>query len=641
MSVIFGKCYPNSQQDVKVIQNELLLMQNSLNHWNADSTGTWHNYFIGLGHLMLHNTPQSLHEKLPYYNPSTTISITADARIDNRDELFEKLNIPPIRQNEITDSELILKTYEKYAEGCVHHLIGDFAFVIYDEQKQQLFCARDHMGIKPFFYYHDANCFSFASEKKGILALPGINTTIDRQFLYNKLIPFYNQPVDLTLYKKIRKLPPANFLILDILKNEYRLKRYWTLDADKQIELSSPEDYHQQLLLHFEEAVRCRTRTAFPIGVELSGGLDSSAITGAAQSFLKENNQQLITFSNTLPDGVTDENLLQLDERKYMDEAIAFNHIEEPVYVTESIWNNGLEEADFAQFVDDGLETWYPGWQLPGRKAAMERNVRTMLSGFPGDQMVTSLSKAWFLDHFQQRKYLKYIESVSKSGEPFSLLAPIIPHWFKYGLKLIRERFGLYKQEVKAASKIFHIPSKYKKRMEDYLWRDPLFKAKFKSFRHWQRYVLLKPIITHRLEGETRYSLHFRVEPRFPMADIRLTQFFSSIPNHLKYSGPLGRDLFRQSLSKYLPTIIQQRTSKFGSIAPFLKLPKTKGQNPIIQIIKDMPENNLLKKTATLKNIEMPPLKIKMPDNWIKRPVPTFDIIYWLQKNPEALKDSL
>jgi asparagine synthase (glutamine-hydrolysing) len=639
MSVIYGKCYLRQQHDVKNIDKELLLMQNSLNHWNADRSATWLNDSIGLGHLMLYNTPESLHEQLPFYDPSTATSITADARIDNRVELFEKLSIQLTEQNEITDSTLILKAYEKYGEDCVQHLIGDFAFAIYDEQKQQLFCARDQMGIKPFFYYNDADCFVFASEKKGILALPDTDKTIDRQFLYNKLIPFYDQPVDLTLYKKIKRLPPANSLTFNILKKEYNLKRYWTLDADKQIELDSIEEYHKQLLVHFDEAVRCRTRTAFPIGAELSGGLDSSAITGAAQKFLKQNNQHLLTFSNTLPNGVIDENLLQMDERKYMDEVIAFNHIEQPVYVTESVWDNKQEELDFALYVDDGLETWYPGWQLPGRKAAMERNVRTLLSGFPGDQMVTSLSKAWFLDHLEQKKYLKYVKGVSKPGEPFPILSPLIPHWFKYGVKIVKEQFGLYNPITKAASKIFHIPGRYKKKLEDYLWRDPVFRERLKSFRHWQKFILLKPIIAHRLESETRYSLYFRIEPRFPMADIRLTQFFSSIPNHLKYGGPLGRDIFRQSVGKYLPPLIRQRTGKMGSIAPFFKLPKTKGQISLSQLLKELPENELLNKADILKNIASPPLKTNPRQNWIKRPVPTLDVIYWLQKNPEALNN--
>jgi asparagine synthase (glutamine-hydrolysing) len=468
--------------------------------------------------------------------------------------------------------------------------------------------------------------------------LPDTDKVIDKQFIYNKLIPFNDQPLDITLYKNIRRLPPAHSLTLNIKSNKYSLKRYWTLDAEKQNKLNSPEEYQQQLLTIFEEAVRCRTRTAFPIGAELSGGLDSSAITGAAHQFLKANNQHLVTFSNTLPDGIADEKLLKIDERKYIDEVIAFNKITEPVYITEGTWNNSFDEADFALQVDDGLETWYPGWQIPGRKAALEKNVRTMLSGFPGDQMVTSLSKLWFLDYLNQRKYLEYIDGVSKSGEPFSLLAPIIPHWFKYGFKLFKEQLGLYRKEVKAVATIFRIPGKYKKRMGDYLWRDEHFKEKFRSFRHWQKYVLLKPAITHRLEAESRYSLYFRMEPRFPMADIRLTQFFSAIPNHLKYGGLLGRDLFRQSLNKYLPAVIQQRTTKSGSVAPFLKVPKTKSENPIIQIIKDLPENYFLNKTAILNNIESPPLKINPPGNWIKRPVPAFDLIYWLHKNPDELK---
>ena len=124
---------------------------------------------IGLGHRMLWTTPGSLNEKLPLSNASGDLIITADARIDNRDELIEALDLNGRLRQTITDSELILAAFERWGEGCPERLLGDFSFAIWDRQKNRLFCARDHMGVKPFYYYLSNKVIVFASEIKALL----------------------------------------------------------------------------------------------------------------------------------------------------------------------------------------------------------------------------------------------------------------------------------------------------------------------------------------------------------------------------------------------------------------------------------------------------------------------------------------
>ena len=184
-------------------------MEGALNHWNADITGKWTNEAVGFGHLMLYNTPESLNEKLPFNKTDSSLTITADARIDNREELYTLLNLTAEEQ-QLPDSTLIVLLYEKYGEDCVKHLIGDFAFAIWDDRTQKLFCVRDHMGVKPFFYYRDDNYFAFASELKGLLALPDIDKSINEQFLYNRMFHNSDQLDDTTLYQHIHRLAPAH-----------------------------------------------------------------------------------------------------------------------------------------------------------------------------------------------------------------------------------------------------------------------------------------------------------------------------------------------------------------------------------------------------------------------------------------------
>ena len=599
MSSIFGKCHLDEKS---VTKDDLGLMLEELNHWNADDKNVWTSGPVGLGHLMLYNTPESLNETLPLYNSLYGLSITADARIDNREELCRLLQITTPEEKDVPDSGLILLLYKKFGADSVKYLIGDFAFVIWDEGERLLFCARDHMGVKPFFYYNDDHFFAFASEKKGLLCLSRIDKTIDKQFFYNQVLSPVVQAADTTLYKNIRRLPPAHSLTFYPLKNKVLLRQYWTLDADKEIKLSKKEDYYEGLLHHFEEAVKCRLRTHYPIGAELSGGLDSSAITGAANHFLKKEGKHLITFSNAF----LEENLIYVpqrqDERKYIDAVNKFNAIENSVLMTKDIWDNVEDEIDFALNVNDGLEMWSPTWLMPVKNAAMQRNVRTMLSGFPGDELVSYRGQYYFLDYLDQKQYLKYF--LAKSERKFIKLKPFLGSGAEFFLHKLKNIFTLNNSEIKNVADFFKIDARSRYAKGDIVWKDINYKERFKSYRHFQKYRLLKPQTGLRMEAETRFGMYFKTESRYPMADIRLTQFYLSMPNHLKYEGVLSRTAYRTAVHKYLPDIIFERDDKLGNIMPFKSTPDaiSKRQESLLKMLGNFENKSMHKNIINIKS---------------------------------------
>lgn len=629
MSVVFGLLQYHQKP---VDQETLHTMLQRLNHWKADQASCWQDGSIGLGHLMLYNTPESLEEKLPYYDSTSRLSITADARIDNREELFKKLDIAPSLQHTIADSRLLLKAYEKYGPDCVLHLIGDFAFTVWDEKNQQLFCARDHMGAKPFFYYSDNHFFAFASEKKGLLALPAVDKTINRQFLYNQLVFPPEQDPDTTLYEKILRLPPAHTLTVHT-DGRVRLQEYWTLDAFAETRLTKKEDYYEGLRHHFEEAVRCRTRSHYKVGAELSGGLDSSAITGVAHALVKEAGAELITFSNTLPEGVTDESLLVNDEKNYINDVIRFNGIQSYEYITRPGFDTLLEEIELSLFVNDGLERTNMRWQLALKKAAGEKNVRTLLSGFPGDQMVTSRTKNYYLDYLDKKQYLRYFLASRKLSPGFNKLRPFAPAALLDGLRAVKNLVARYEPEVRKAATGYYIPHRYKKAYKKGLLKSRLFRENLRSYRHAQKFILLKPVVGQRMESETRFGIYFRLEPRFPLADIRLTQFYSSIPNPLKYENPISRSLFREAVKKFLPDSVFHRDDKSGSVAPFLPLNRKEEVYLIRDLFSQLPPNPLIKKEVLTKAIKS--MSTAVPADLKKVPeypliIPRPELLLWL-----------
>jgi asparagine synthase (glutamine-hydrolysing) len=166
MSGIVGICYLDGRP-VESLQLDRMLA--SIAHRGQDGSAVWRAGSVGLGHCMLWTTPESLHEKLPLESESGDLVTTADARIDNREELITALSINHYLDQVITDSQLILNAYEKWGEACPAHLIGDYAFAIWDGQERTLFCARDHIGARPFYYYKSERIFIFASEIKALL----------------------------------------------------------------------------------------------------------------------------------------------------------------------------------------------------------------------------------------------------------------------------------------------------------------------------------------------------------------------------------------------------------------------------------------------------------------------------------------
>src|SRR5580704_11609676 len=143
----------------------------AMSFWGPDGHGQWCGDGAGLGHLMLNATPESLHERLPAsIRVASHLVITADARIDNRDELFDALGVPAAGRARTPDSSLILLAYERWGAECVRRLLGDFAFAIWDGRERKLFCARDPFGCMPFVYHYDGKRFVFGSDVKGVLA---------------------------------------------------------------------------------------------------------------------------------------------------------------------------------------------------------------------------------------------------------------------------------------------------------------------------------------------------------------------------------------------------------------------------------------------------------------------------------------
>jgi len=422
MSVILGKL--NFQSSIE--KAELDQMLGESNHFSADSTGKWCEQNCGIGTLKIINTPESVLEQLPYYSSEFQLVITADARIDNRVDLCKKLEI---KNPTLPDSQLILLAYKKYGKACVKQLIGAFAFAIWDIQKQELFCARDQIGVRPFFYYKDSRFFAFASEKRGILAIPTLDKSIRHEYVVNQLITVVNA-LETTFYTHIYRLKPAHTLTVTA-NGKVTAARYWDLDAQKSISFKKEEDYIEAFLEKMKEAVNCRLRTTKRVGVEMSGGLDSTGVAAIAQPLLQQKQENLHCFSMVMPKEQVgkaypyEEGTAIKEEGDLIDEFCEMAGIDHQFrFRIETEFEEGLSYTDFldrslnfSSGLDDRMG---PSYHVLRAEAA-KQEVATMLVGFPGDELVTSLCHYEFLEYLAQRKFANFIKTGKKQHTPATL----------------------------------------------------------------------------------------------------------------------------------------------------------------------------------------------------------------------------
>ncbi|MDP4186425.1 MAG: asparagine synthase-related protein [Bacteroidota bacterium] len=283
MSAIYGIVHLSESP---VEKDDLERMQKGMAYWGPNGAYTWQEGQASLGQLMMCATPESLLEKYPLFDESGNLVLMAAARIDNRQELFEQFSISTSDRRQVTDSLLILKAYQKWGKDCVLHLVGDWAFAIWDRLQKKLFLARDHHGNTGMFYYYAPGFFVFSSALKGILSLPRVPKE-PNPFRIAQILVSWQEQDNQTSYQNIFHLPPAHFLEISE-HSKPKLTQYWDINNIQLLNFRNDSDYVDAFLEIYREAVHCRLRTIRKAGLTLSGGLDSGSVTALASEDYKK-----------------------------------------------------------------------------------------------------------------------------------------------------------------------------------------------------------------------------------------------------------------------------------------------------------------------------------------------------------------
>lgn len=538
-------------------------MTERLSHRGPDGDSVWCAEVIGLGHQLLRTTPESRYETLPRTNDAGDVVITADARIDNRHELFDALDIATLPEK-TPDSHLILAAYEAWGEQCPEHLVGAFSFVIWDERNEQVFCARDHMGIKPFYYYQSEGVFAFGSEIKALLCLDEVPRRLNEIRVGDYLMSTFDD-TEITFYEDVLRLPPGHRLIVS--PGRMSLQEYWSLDPSCTIELDSDEEYAQRLRELFTEAVRCRLRSAYPVGSTLSGGLDSSSIVCTAQQLLAADpdtdeipNGELHLFSAIFDD------VPASDEREYIDRVLARTGLDTHYVHADRV--SPLVEFDRVSWHEDEpffTSNLFIHWEL--YRAAHRQDVRVFLDGFDGDTTIShgigrlaELARAgrWLTLAIELDGLSGNLGAPARSIARRHVIGPLASEPMQRLREIGPRRVQGREDTAPLVNDKFATRIDLDARIEEL--QDRSNPPRTVRKRHHQS--LTRGIIPFALEVADKAAAAFSIEPRYPFFDKRLVEFCLALPADQKQRSGLTRVVMRRAMNGILPPEIQWRGDK-------------------------------------------------------------------------------
>lgn len=512
---------------------------------------------VGLGCALLRTTFEAEHEQQPF-SLDGDVWVVADARIDGRDDLIAGLRTRDRTvATEATDVELILHAYHAWGEACVEHLIGDFAFVVWDGRARRLFCARDHFGATPFYYAHIGNMLLISNTLNVLRLHPDVPDTLDESTIGEFLLFHLRPASDATTFAAIWRLRPAH--VLTAAGGDVRVHRYWQPPDDVDwVRYRQPQEYVERFRALFESAVGDRLRTD-RVGTALSGGMDSTSVAATAHRLLTADGRPFelrgatIAYRRLIPDQ---------EEHFARQVADAYGFPTE-VYVAEDYITREPPARP--------THVWPEPWALPDLTAEEDINrhvadyARVLLMGFGGDPLMSASRASWGL--------------ALRAGDWRSLILAVRP---RLG--------GLRRKWLRGHQMVWPFPA----------FLDAGFVARYDLRERWAARVALTSRRYDQVRGMAGDALWENlfnsadpgftgvpVKARWPFFDLRLVNFILTVP-----PAPWCRKkhLLREAMCGILPESVRQRPKTILQGHPHYVLLQERGYPPWVHVLAGAPD---------------------------------------------------
>ncbi|MES2979221.1 MAG: asparagine synthase-related protein [Pseudomonadota bacterium] len=541
MSGFCGIVAPEGQRFEK---ETLDAMTEFLRFRGPDAHAVWCEGAAGLGHTLFRTTFESANEVQPCTLDGTAW-ITADARIDGQAELRRSLRAAgEVAPEGIPDSKLILHAYRAWGQACVKHLIGDFSFAIWDAQRKQLFCARDQLGVKPFFYALLNERLIFSNTLDCVRIHPSVSRKLNDLAIADFLLFQENKDPATSAFADIARLPPAHTLVWSPNPGvPPQVVHYWSFPCTEE-RIRPANDYVERFTQLLEEAVSDRLRTS-RVAIEFSGGMDSPSIAAVAREVLVRRGEAIEFTGQT----VVYDRIFRDEERRYA--GLAADYLSLPLEF--------IVADDFQLF---------EGWDTPGAHSAEPSHqpfpaLRSTLSERIGAAARVCLT-GWDGDAFLSESMRPRLKSLFNQRDHVQLLLDAV-HMSLVQLRTVSFSFGYIKDAV-FRSKTGALPRKFP------LWINPELVGALALVERWERFQKEKPPANCRRPSGVKgleiigdgfffdffdtANTRVNVEYVHPLCDIRLVEFCLSLP---LVPWVFKKNVLRMAMKNKLPRALLRR----------------------------------------------------------------------------------
>ncbi|MBL8202144.1 MAG: asparagine synthase (glutamine-hydrolyzing) [Chromatiales bacterium] len=530
-------------------------------------------YDLLLGHRRLAILDLSEQGRCPMPSADRRLWITYNGEIYNYLELRAELAALGHRFTTGTDTEVILAAYRQWGTGCLDRFNGMWSFALLDVDKSILFCARDRLGVKPFYYHWDGRTFSFGSEIKQLLCLPRVTAEAHPGVLFDFLVfSVYGCNSEQTFFRDVMDMRGGHYLVVPLGSLQGWVPKpvqWWSIDLRNKLEGLSDRQYADRYREIFEDAVRLRLRSDVPVGSCLSGGLDSSGIVCVVDRLLK--NAGVAGLQKTFT-SVSDNP--RFDEREYAQAVIDATRVE-PSFVNPSP-ERLLADLDRLMWHQDEpfiSTSIFAGWCVYG--LVREKGVTVTLDGQGPDEMlggyVPSMYPALLVDNLVTLELGAAFRNVrglhQRRGLPYKRIATDLVRELGAGrlprslMPSLRRARALLAPEFLAVG-----------------LEKSIALRRIDGHGDWCRRVggtpfdreLLQATVYDSLPGILRQvdrnSMAFSIEARLPFLDYRLVEYTFSLPTRQKIEDGLSKQVYRRALDGILPDVIRDRLNKLGFV---------------------------------------------------------------------------
>ncbi len=550
--------------------NILYKMNNTLDHRGPDDSETVKINHVGLGHKRLSIIDLSQLGHQPMYSKDKNYSIIFNGEIFNYKEIRKDLILKGIDFVSNSDTEVLLQGFITYGKEILHKLNGMFSFVIYSKKDNTLFCARDRVGIKPFYYHQNNKSFIFASEPKAIFEA-NVSNIINNDALEEHFI-FRYVAGENTLFKNIKRLLPGHYLT--ITNDKITINRWWDLPTIiREKRKNIPSNPYEWFSKTFKKSISLRLISDVPIGILLSGGVDSTSIACEASKY----NNNLSSFTSSfIEKGYDESHLAKEVAEKYK---INFNKL----LLKEDKLIETIKKASY--FHDEPL-VHHNDPQMLALCEYAKSKVTVLLSGEGADELMGG--------------YVRY-KALNILGKfPFlRLLRFILPNTYRFKkLKRYWKINDINELVMFNVSNIFQhdfdfLKNKDIKRFK-YRW-SVIEEAKKLYPKDLGRQAMYYDLFTHMasvLDRNDRMTMGASIECRVPFLDFRLIETISALPSKYLFKGKKGKFLLINSIGKKLPNIVI-KFRKAGFEVPWEKY--IQNSREFKKIIEQLPKSKLSK----------------------------------------------